>query len=179
MASHFIPDLGYTEFVNFKRESDVSSYHAIIDLLKGHNAQNQHYRNFQMNIYTKRDIYDVEGLRHKRKLIELIKNEDTDGLIVFTIPENLSANLSRFGEIFNSARLEWKQYRKDGIVPLINMISDNIINRMAKYQKVMPNRDEVENTLKMFDFKAKTIYQFVEHAFWNYIWEFFQEFGCS
>jgi len=110
VASHFIPDLGYTEFVNFKRESDVSSYHAIIDLLKGHNAQNQHYRNFQMNIYTKRDIYDVKGLKHKRKLIELIKNEDTDGIIVFTIPENLTTNLSRFGEIFNSARLEWKQY---------------------------------------------------------------------
>ena len=172
-ATNLIPNLGYIEFISFKRESDVSSHNAISELLKNHNSVNQHYRNFQMNVYTTIDILNIEGLKRKKELIRLIKNEEADGVIVFTESKNPSAELPRFGEIYNAARLEWKKYRKKEKVPPTYIISQHILKRISKFQRELPTITELNSILYMFNFNAKTIHQFVEYAFWNYIWKLY------
>jgi hypothetical protein len=106
-------------------------------------------------------------------LIRLIKNEEADGFIVFTGFKKPSAELSRFGEIYNAARLEWKKYRKKGNVPPTNIISQHILKRISRFQRILPTIIEVNSILYMFNFNANTIHQFVEYAFWNYIWELY------
>jgi hypothetical protein len=106
-------------------------------------------------------------------LIRLIENGEADGIIVFISSKKPSVELSRFGEFYNAARLEWKKYRKKGNVPPTYTISQHILKRISKFQKILPTISNVNSILHMFNFNSKTIHQFVEYAFWKYLWELY------
>lgn len=172
------PNMKYPEYLLIKNErfADATKpHHGVIDLMKQQNSHANPYRTFQMNIYTKKEIFNFNHLTQgrKRELLGVMSSHNAHGIIRFSFPKKRIKGLPRFAEVFNGARILFeKEYKMGAAVPTMNKIYKDLLSKLKTFQ---PStnwdllEDDVRSMIEMFDFHTSSQYDFLEKIFWNFV----------